>query len=217
MIQVNLLPEELRPIKRTPIPYIISVLILAGAIAGMVYMYNNTQSIIQGHQDLAAQYQSEFAGLESVVTKYNEMVSLKRTLSQKIATIDEIVKGRVIWSQQLFNLSDLLPENVWLSEIEVTTERRRETQMVVDPNTKERVPKDVIVPRKVLLVSGYVNQGEEGNNSVNPLVNAVETNEDFANMFLLVPFRFEDTEFNGYQVKGFELEFDIQGDAGDAS
>ena len=216
MIQVNLLPEELRPVKRTPIPYIISILILLGVIAGIFYMYQNTGAQIATHRANAAQANSEFALLEDVVNEHAEMVELKRTLSLKIATIDEIVSGRIIWSKQLFNLSKVLPDNVWIGDVEVATVRRRQTVMVLDPNTKQRVPKEEIVPRKVLLVNGYVIAGDDGDD-VQPLVEAVETNEEFTSMFQLVPFRFEDTEFGGFPVKRFELEFDVLGDAGDAS
>lgn len=216
MIQVNLLPQELRPVKRTPIPYIVSVLLLLATIAGILYVYQNTGAQIATHKAQAAAYETEYKKLEQVVEEHAAMVSLKRTLSLKIATIDEIVSGRIIWSKQLFNLSKVLPDNVWISEIEVDTARRSQTVMRLDPNTKKMVPKEEIINRKVLLVSGYVIAGEESDD-IKPLVEAVETNEEFTSMFQLVPFRFEDTDFDGFQVKKFELEFDVLGDAGDAS
>ena len=39
MITINLLPKHLRPVKRTPIPHILSILVLLAAIAGMVVVF----------------------------------------------------------------------------------------------------------------------------------------------------------------------------------
>jgi len=214
MIHVNLLPEELRPVKRTPIPYILSAVVLIVAILGVYMVYANTQSQIESVNAEYLNAKAEFDKLSQVVEDYNTMIELKRTLSTKIATINEIVQDRIIWSKQLYNVSRLLPDNMWVGEIEVTTKKDTETRMVRDPKTKELKPERVPVTRRVMNLSGYVVEGEEGSN-VTPLINAVETDEEFSEMFELISPSLVDTTFSDFPVKEFTLEFEIRGEAGD--
>src|SRR5690606_12359413 len=130
MIHINLLPHSLRPVKRTPIPYIISVLVVILALLGMGYFYTNTQLQIADARARLNKYTADFNDLEAVVEDYNSMVNQKRTLSLKIETINDIVKDRIIWSEQLFNLTRILPENAWLSDFRVEVKPETESQMV---------------------------------------------------------------------------------------
>lgn len=217
MIHVNLLPHALRPVKRTPIPYIVSGLITVLAFLGVGYVYTNTQGQIDASRARLDEYTRQFNQLEAVVADYNAMVATKRTLSLKIETINEIVRDRIIWSEQLYNLTRVLPENAWVSDMRVEIRRETETQTVWDPQTKKNVPKQVTISRRILAVSGYVVEGEEGETKVAALVRNVEEDEDFSRMFELRNTSLGDTTFDDFRVKEFRLEFEILGTQGAAS
>ena len=48
MIQIDLLPDHLRPIKRTPLPYIVSTLVWAVAVLAIVGAYLASAATIAG-------------------------------------------------------------------------------------------------------------------------------------------------------------------------
>jgi len=210
MIHINLLPPELRPIKRTPVPYILSLLVVVLVILGLGYLHASTLSQIAYYNSQYEQHTKEYNKLAKVVEDYNNMIELKRSLRRKIETINGIVKDRIIWSRQLYNLSRILPENFWYDSISVDTKRETETRYEVNPKTKKVEPKQVPIVRKVLTVSGYVIEGDEGLD-VSPLVKAAEEDQEFSKMFQLEPPQIKDTTIDGQPVKSFTLQFDIQG------
>lgn len=57
MITINLLPEELRPVQRTPLPHILSLLVLAAALffMGKTYLGMTMQLNSVEHQIKTAQ------------------------------------------------------------------------------------------------------------------------------------------------------------------
>jgi Tfp pilus assembly protein PilN len=209
MIHVNLLPRELRPVKRTPIPYIVSLAVVAAVLALAGYIYQSTDGLIGAEEATLAKNQGDLNALKAVVEDNVRLQTQKATLSSKIKTINEIVKARIIWSRQLFNISRILPENFWYEEISVETKRYTENVTRYDPKAKANVTKSEQVMRRVLQVKGYAIEGDEGGFDIYPLVSAAEEDGEFANMFELQPPTFGDTLFNDFPVKSFTLDFRI--------
>jgi hypothetical protein len=209
MIRINLLPYHLRPVKRTPLPYLASGFVLVMAVLVMAGIFVSTQREIGATRRELAQYREELAELEAVVQKANELVAQKEQLAEKIDTIDEIVRDRIIWSRQLWNLSRLAPENLWFSEIAVETKHIRERRREMDPKTNTLKTTDVTIQRPVLQVSGYVVGGRDGSNDVSPFALATEQDPEFSDLFQIETSSLKDTDFEGYTVKSFTLEYRI--------
>lgn len=207
MMMINLLPYHLRPIKRTPVPYILSVLALAAAVAGMVMLFLNMQAQIMIVDRDLQRVTKDLADLQEVVDEYNALARQKGQLADKITTIAEIVRDRIIWSQQLWHLSRLAPDNLWYSGVEVGNKTVRETQYQPDPQTKEMKPKEVAVTKPTLKVSGYVIETERGRYDVSGFARAAESDPEFADIFQLDTSSLKDTEFEGFPVREFTLEF----------
>lgn len=217
MIIINLLPQELRPIKRTPLPHILSVLVLLLALAGMGFMFISvTGQISQKRQDLA-KANAELEGLRDIVEQYNALSEKKQQLENKINVIQEILSDRIIWSEQLHKLSELTPDNFWYKRIRETSKTVRVERVDIDPKTnKEVVDKDgkkkIIkenVKRPVLEISGYVINNEQGSNHITPLTYNTTQDEAFARLFVLDSPQITDDVYNGYSVRGFVLEYNI--------
>ncbi|MCC6696949.1 MAG: hypothetical protein IT365_15075 [Candidatus Hydrogenedentes bacterium] len=216
MIRINLLPHHLRPIKRTPLPYIACLVLFVVALLGMASSFIATSARIEGEQQQLSSLETELLQLNSIIKESNKLEQTKLELADKIRTIDEIVKDRIIWSRQLWLLSKLTPPNFWYSEILVTTKSYPVQEQVLDPQTKKPKinpqtkkieTKTVQVNRPILRVSGYVIDSPDGRQDVSPLTDALTTDAEFSSMFQLEQPSFSTAEFEGFPVKKFTLEF----------
>lgn len=208
MITINLLPYELRPIKRTPLPYIGGAIVFAVVLAMVFLTFIAAQSNVNAANRLLLQHQDEFRDLESVVADYNALNARKQQLDKKAKTIEEIVADRLIWSRQLYNFSRLLPDNVWYSAIQVKTERYDEMITTYDA---QGVPQTQRVPRtrRVVYLDGYVRPGEDGQTDVAPLMEKLENDDEFREMFTLGPVSSEVKDLEGMRVKEFTIPITI--------
>ncbi len=207
MIRVNLLPYELRPVRRSPVPYILSILVLVLALLTMVTLFLGGQAKIVAANRLLAQHQKELSDLSEIVEKSERLTGLKEGLKDKIDTIQEIVSERIIWSRQLWNISRLTPENFWYSRIRETSKQFREQRLVYNEKTKKEEMKTVTLKKSVLELQGYVIEGPDGTNDIYPLTLETEQDTEFSSMFQLSQPKLVDTEFMGYAVRSFTLEY----------
>lgn len=217
MIIINLLPQELRPIKRTPLPHILSVAVLLAAIAGMAFLFLNiTRNIAQTKSEIAKANQ-ELEGLRDVVEEYNALSEQKEQLESKINVIQEILSDRIIWSEQLHRLAELTPDNFWYKRIRETSKSVRVERVEIDPKTgaevldKDKKPKIIkeTVKRPVFEISGYVINNDEGLSQINPLTYNTTQDEAFSKLFTLDTPNLSNEEYNGFAVRGFVLEYNI--------
>jgi len=217
MIIINLLPQELRPIKRTPLPHILSVAVLLAAIAGMAFLFINITRNIAATNDDIAKANQELEGLRDVVEEYNALSEQKEQLENKINVIQEILSDRIIWSEQLHRLSELTPDNFWYKRIRETSKTVRIERVELDPKTGEEVldkdgnPKIIKenVKRPVFEISGYVINNEQGSSQINPLTYNTTQDEAFSKLFTLDTPNLTNEEYNGFAVRGFALEYNI--------
>lgn len=218
MIRINLLPEHLRPVKRTPIPYLAWAAFFVLCMGYIALSFLATEGQILAAKAELARHQDELAKLEAIVRESNELEASKLQLADKIATIQEIIKDKIVWSRELWNLSRLTPPNVWYSEIAVVP-KNFETQVEeidpktgkpkIDPQTKRVVMKRVQVTRPILRVSGYITNSADGTQDLGPLTDALVLDLEFKRTFQLDQPSFENVKFEGFDVKKFTLEFVI--------
>jgi len=210
MITVNLLPYELRPIKRTPLPYMLSgaTFVLVVGVVAIVFVKNIAD--IAGATRTLNEHKAELSQLQPVVEDYNAIVKKKLQLAEQVQTINEIASDRIIWSRQLFNLNRLVPDNMWYDEIDVGVRPFTETHLVFNERTKKNEMVTERVDRQVLALSGYVVPGEDGQASVSPFTLATENDPEFSELFQLELSTFKDTLFEEVGVREFKLEYVIR-------
>ncbi|MBI2421186.1 MAG: hypothetical protein HYV27_00050 [Candidatus Hydrogenedentes bacterium] len=219
MITVNLLPRHLRPIKRTPLPHLLSLLALVLVLAGLALVLIAVEARQSGLQSEINETQAKYDKFADIVNESNTLTVKKEQLQTKIETIQEILIDRIIWSEQLYNLSRLTPENMWYKRIRTTYQSFQEEEVLLDPKTgkpeidkrtKQQKTVKKTVKRPIFEVSGYVVNDKEGSNQVYPLTRNTTTDPEFNRYFKLYrPFT-EPTEFNGYSVQSFTLEYSIK-------
>ncbi len=211
MIQINLLPHHLRPVKRTPLPYLLSIAVLGGAVAWMALTYLGARDEIRAAEAALDERRSELAALQVYVDQANELAAEKQALAHKIGIIEEIVSGRMLWSRVLHDLSRLAPDNFWYSGISVETQQYRERRTERDPETGATETRDITLRRPILRVQGYVADSPGSPTGVSPLMQAAESDPDFSSRFQLEPPSLRPAEFEGQNVTSFTLEFLIEG------
>ena len=161
MINVNLLPHEFRPIKRTPLPYLISGAIAVLTIAGVGIVALKNMSDVGSANRRLAEHKAALTKLEPVVEEYNSISAKKLKLAEQVNTINEIVSDRILWSRQLFNLNRLATDNMWYDGIEVAHKQVSEKKNVYDPQSKQMKAVTEQVDRRVLVLKGYVIPGKD--------------------------------------------------------
>lgn len=207
MITVNLLPYELRPIKRTPVPYILGVTILVLVVFAVLSVFvANQRNLGQANSDLVM-HTIQLQDLDPVVQEYNTLTQKQLQLAEQVNTINEIVSDRIIWSRQLYNLARLALDNLWYDGMRVSMKTFTDTHSVYNPQTKKNELVKRTMQRQVLTVSGYVMAGTDGKNSISPFTLVTEQDEEFAELFQLDLSTFKDTMFEGVAVREFELEY----------
>jgi Tfp pilus assembly protein PilN len=212
MINVNLLPPELRPIRRSGLPYIIV------AVAGTVVVIA-LLSIFMANKLTVANNEAELEGLKADLQRVRESAKQVKELEAKKASVEakdkairDINSDRIVWSKQLYYLARLMPDQVWLKDVEVETKTRTETVPVPDAPEGQPQTKQVPVPYQSLKLTGYALSYKEemGVNLVGVFVNAIENDTDFTTFFKSPePQLLKDEEFGGVNVKEFEVNCEI--------
>lgn len=210
MITINLLPHELRPVKRTPLPYILSGATFAATIGIIAIVFLNNMANVARETSTLNGHKAELTRLQPFVEEYNQISQKKLQLAEQVQTINEIASDRIIWSRQLFNLNRLALKNMWYDGIDVSVKPFTETHTVYNPTTKKKETVTERIDRQVLSLTGYVIPGKDGQSSVSPFTLATEQDEEFASLFQLELSTFKDTMFEEVGVREFKLEYVIR-------
>ncbi len=217
MIRINLLPHHLRPIQRTPVPYILSAAVLAATLAFMATWYMSVSAEYRGIEKKYDVAKKSLGDLATVVEEYNGLVKEKLKLQDKVETIRPILQDRLLWSQWLHQLSKLTPDNIWYKRIQTITRKVQIEQPKMAKNGQpERdqasglpIMEKVPVDRQFLEVSGYAVEDESGRSSTAALAESTRNDEEFSRKFTMSSPRIEDTEFEKYAVRAFTFEYEV--------
>lgn len=218
MIFVNLLPHDLRPIKRTPLPHLLSLLALAGALAAMGIVFLSLQAEKSGKQAQLDKINARLKELEPIREDYKRLKEEEKTLRAKVEVIEAILEARIIWSEQLDRLVKLTPENVWYERVWVSLEDdtrevvvldEKTKQPVIDPRTNKEKVETIKTKEHRLHISGYAKADDNGRTDITPLLNNLRTDVQFSSTFPFKDARSEDTAFGGYPVRKFTSDYRI--------
>ena len=124
MIEVNLLPVELRRVERTPMPRLLTILagtILAMTTAAFAVVVNlrKVPDLRHGESTLVV----EIKGLKKQEKEYEHLVGCIEEFRDRKSAIAEIWRKRVEWAEKLSQLCDLTPRHVGLKEIKLQASR----------------------------------------------------------------------------------------------
>ena len=204
MIEINLLPEELRK-RRIELPEIsflpiiiafLGIVIIAHLLLGLSINLK-TKSL----RRLEKRWQEVLPDKENA-DKFKHELTVMRT---KIDTIDNLIQSRTSWAKKLSDLSDAMIPSVWLNRLWL--EKRVVLQKPEAGESEEgsTEPKRVIV--KTLHLNGsVVATGGEGTATIGTFIKSLKNNEEFFADFKEIESAFiQRSQLKDIEVMDFEL------------
>lgn len=218
MILINLLPHDLRPIKRTPLPHVLSLLVLVASLVAMGFVFLSVRGVMAGEQGRLDKINARLKELEPIREDYKRLKNEEKTLRAKVEVIEAILEARIIWSEQLDRLVTLTPDNVWYERVWVSLEDdtrevvvldEKTRRPLIDPRTNREKVETIKTKEHRLHISGYAKTDENGRTDITPLLNNLRSDSQFASTFPFKDARYEDTIFSGYPVRKFTSDYRI--------
>ena len=116
MIEINLLPEELRRKERLKLPkefYIIALSILSF----LIILHATTGVMIKWKRYRVVKLTRRWTELTPLKKEIDIVKQELADLNQRVGGIDQLMIKRFLWSGKLNQLSDLIAPGIWLREL----------------------------------------------------------------------------------------------------
>jgi len=194
------------------LPYIGIAMIGIVVVLALLSGFMANRALVMARQVKFDEVTTELQRVRESAEKVKELEAKQASIAAKDKAIKEITSDRIVWSEELCYLARLMPNDVWLKDVQVETKTR--TKTVPNPNAKEGEPKTkkIVVPYQSLKLCGYAlsEREEVGVNRVGIFVRAIEDDEQFSTYFKYPePRLVKDEEFGGVKVKEFEVNCQI--------
>lgn len=116
MIEINLLPEELRRKERLKLPkefYIIGISMLGF----LIILHATTGMLIEWRKHRVVKLNRRWTELAPLKKEIDIVKQELADLNQRVEGIDQLMVKRFLWSEKLNQLSDLIVPGIWLREL----------------------------------------------------------------------------------------------------
>jgi hypothetical protein len=161
--------------------------------------------------------QEQIKGLDDVVKQVEELEQEKNLAEKKEQAVVMITSGRTVWSHELYVLAGLVPPEIWLENVEMTTRSRPVTIDVPNPDrktnqTQPTIKKTVMRNFPALRITGFAlsPNKEKGVRLVGTFINNITYDEVFSRHFISPEMRtIEREKFNDETVMKFVVDVEI--------
>ncbi|MCS7227686.1 MAG: PilN domain-containing protein [Endomicrobia bacterium] len=121
MVNINLLPKEL--IEQQKFKTLITLVITVGCIFGglLLLVYAARRITLMGMQLELAGIEREIQSLQSVVNEVKQLEEVKQKLEKRKGLVEQLLSSGLIYPKFMVELLRVLPENVWLVNMNTTT------------------------------------------------------------------------------------------------
>jgi len=117
MIEINLLPPEMRKVDRTSLKRLMgmvaSVVLVSASVIGLALTIKAYRAEVAASVAATA----EVARLEPLAKEYDVLAAEVKNSETRIQTIDDIRATRMRWAMKLDQLYTILPEYVWFEKV----------------------------------------------------------------------------------------------------
>jgi hypothetical protein len=224
MIEINLLPEEMRkkqprfksidvsalkssglalkdiPVKRAAVIAVSSLVAFHALLLGINFFARGSIASSRASMEKIAPQKKE----------YDLLKSQSELINKKVSAIDDLMVKRFSWAKKLNNLSDSMTSGIWLSEL-LYDERMDERPAKISADAMSKKESARARPDRTLLryliISGYASSmGEEGTALIGKFIkNLKESGEffsDFGNIELgsIKSDRVQDQEVMSFRI-----------------
>lgn len=122
MIKINLLPEEMRKIERVRKVKLNIALFSGSAIALGVVVVLVASFIIGRRMNQISHMKARLRELSAQRDEADAILKTKQQLTKEIEMLDGYSGGRILWSRRLNEVSDAVPDDLFLTKLNYTTQ-----------------------------------------------------------------------------------------------
>lgn len=207
MIEINLLPEEMRKKARKlkhaeapalglssfdikKLPYMNIAAVSVGALVALHIVLFSVGAYAKSRCASIARAYDKVSGQKK---EYDQLKSQVDLINRKVRAIDDLMVKRFSWARKLNALSDSVTPGIWLSDLhysEKDGERavpKPSNKIASSALQKKQVPAKALPERvrmKYLVISGYASSmGEEGTALVGRFIKSLKDNPQFYSDF----------------------------------
>ena len=193
MVEINLLPEEMKKARRAgprldiskvdlgKIPMLNIAIVSAGAIIAVqvaLIVFGVIFGLIFGSME------KRYNGISGSRVEAEKLKSDISRMSRKISAIDELMVKRFSWAKKLNDLSDSVTPGIWLTQLEYdekTTEKPRAVPGAAKGESRQATEKTL---ERYLVIHGAASSmGEEGTALIGRFIEKLKQNPSFYSDF----------------------------------
>lgn len=167
MIEINLLPEELRKKKRQPLklPKLPALPIVAGIIGFLIFIQVLLLIMVQAKKASFNSLNKRLTSISASSAGAKALENRLKEFSSKVDAANRLSSFRFNWAKKLNDLSDSVVSGIWLRRIYVKR---------TASGDKSAVPRQLLILEGSSIVSGAEEPG-----SVGKFVNSLKENSSF--------------------------------------
>lgn len=209
MIEINLLPKELRK-KKIKLPDISFLPIIIG-IVGIIVIVHLTFSLAVNFKARSLKHlEKKWQELSPAKKSADKLMQELNIMRSKIGAIDDLIQGRISWAKKLSDLSDAMIDGVWLNRLWIERKVIQEKREVQEKDKKGRKETKTILEKiemKTLHLNGSVIvTGGEETAAVGKFMWSLENNAGFFEDFSGVESVYmQHSKLKDLEVMNFEL------------
>jgi len=118
MTQVNLLPSDVRSRQRVRRMTALAIGAVGAVVVLLLMVYGlQAARLAKVNRDVAAQ-ESVNQQLQGDIAKLHRAATLQQDVATRQAMVDELLHGQVLWSDVLRDVSSVMPDGVWLTQMQ---------------------------------------------------------------------------------------------------
>ena len=167
MLLIDLLPEDRRPVERTPLPRLLTVIggvLLAGVELALIALFLGVK--VPEAERRRQEVKSRLDEMRQLMVERDKLKAEQAEYEQRKAIITQLCQKRIRWAEKLDALCDptVLPDMVWLKSLKV-----------------ESKPGMLETTEKYLVMEGWA-RGDESRvriEAINKFIKRLESNERF--------------------------------------
>ncbi len=125
MIEINLLPPEMRKVDRTSLKRLLCMVTVVVLVSASLLAVALSFKRYRAEGARKVSLQSEVARLEPLAREYDVLSAEIQQIQMRLQTIAEIRATRLRWGRKLDQLYAILPDYVWFSRIDLRQARGR--------------------------------------------------------------------------------------------
>ena len=123
MIEIDLLPLELRKKKKAPFKRIFKRKMLFAVLGSLVlsYLLLHTATVLTTKR--LSKLKRNWQGLSSKKAQIDRLKARLAGANEKIPLIEQLISNRILWSKKLNEINDLITCGIWLNEISIKKQK----------------------------------------------------------------------------------------------